>query len=190
MNAVPVSTSMTVEEFLARPAPATGHEELVEGELVVSFPTLAHQRVVVRLIQRIGTWIEAGADRGEVTIEIDTAAGRRSVLGPDVQWYAPGRELADPTTRPQPLGDLVAEVRSPSTWAIDVGPKKALYEREGVSELWLVDPTSRTVLVYRRQTPSSPGFDVAFDLADGDDLTSPLLDGFGLPLGDILGQRA
>ena len=37
--------------------------------------------------------------------------------------------------------DFVLEVASPNTWRDDVGPKRRLYERLGVREYWLHDPT-------------------------------------------------
>jgi Uma2 family endonuclease len=41
--------------------------------------------------------------------------------------------------------DLVAEVLSPATRAIDRGPRKNLYRRAGVPHLWLLDPEVETV---------------------------------------------
>jgi len=45
--------------------------------------------------------------------------------------------------------DWVCEVVSPSTGAIDRGQKMGVYAREAVSHLWIVDPTLRTLEVYR-----------------------------------------
>ncbi len=50
--------------------------------------------------------------------------------------------------------ELIAEVLSPATRAIDRGPRKNLYRRAGVPHLWLVDPITETVEIY--------------DLKDGD----------------------
>jgi len=73
-------------------------------------------------------------------------------------------------------------VRSPSTWRYDVGTKKRSYEREGISELWLVDIPVDTVLVFRRSYPVSAGFDVALELVAGEVLSTPLLPELGLDL--------
>lgn len=178
-------THMTLAEFLAIPESEPGHWQLVEGEVVVSFPTAAHQQAVENLLFALGLWRRAAPGRGRTLMEVDTTSGPDSRLGPDIQWYADGRELNDPFSRPQPLGDLIVEVRSPSTWAVDVGPKRALYERKGVQELWLVDPYSQTVLVFARSTPDAPAFDVVGELGGDEELTSPLLDGFALPVAEI-----
>lgn len=55
--------------------------------------------------------------------------------------------------RPQPIPDIAAEIRSPSTWRHDIGPKKAHYEQYGLPEPWLVDTAADEVIVYRRSTP-------------------------------------
>lgn len=178
MRPMRATTPMTVEEFLALPYPELGRQEFIGGELVMSDPDFDHQQVVIRLIRALGDHCDAGEDRGVPTINVDTAVGQE-VLQPDLQWYA------DPTRlrgRPEPIGDLVVEVRSPSTWARDVGVKRAAYERNGAQELWLVDHLSRTVLVYRRSTPEAPEFDVAFDLGEDDAIESPMLPGLRIPL--------
>lgn len=45
--------------------------------------------------------------------------------------------------------DWACEVISPSTGGVDRGRKMRIYAREGVGHLWLVDPTARTLEVYR-----------------------------------------
>lgn len=41
--------------------------------------------------------------------------------------------------------DWLAEVASPSTAALDRGPKLAAYAREGVPHVWIIDPIARTL---------------------------------------------
>jgi len=55
--------------------------------------------------------------------------------------------------------------------------------------LWLADTASRTRLVYRRSRPDA-GFDVALELGADETLTSPLLPGFAVPVGDLLSAAA
>jgi Uma2 family endonuclease len=81
--------------------------------------------------------------------------------------------------------DLVVEIRSPSTWRCDIGVKKANYERHGARELWLVDTAADVVFVFRRSRARAPRFDVSVDLGAGETLTSPLLPGFALAVGEI-----
>lgn len=180
---MPASTGperMSVVEFLARPEPETGHYELIDGELVVSWPTYAHERAALNLAAELRSWRRAEPGRGRISLAIDSRAGEASIVGPDLQWWAAGRVLPSETTRPWPLGDLVVEVRSPSTWAVDVGRKRTIYEEQGVQELWLVDPLSETILIFARSAPEAAGFDRARDLGPEDVLDSPLMPGFSV----------
>jgi Uma2 family endonuclease len=45
--------------------------------------------------------------------------------------------------------DWIAEVLSPSTARYDRTTKLRAYERAGVPEVWLIDPTERNVTIYR-----------------------------------------
>ena len=77
---------------------------------------------------------------------------------------------------------ICVEIRSPGTWRYDIGAKKSAYERAGLPELWLVDDVARCVLVFRRSAPSAATFDIALELSAEDELSSPQLPGFVLPL--------
>lgn len=176
---------MTAAEFLELPERTTARRrELLDGEVVVNEPTPLHQLVVRRLLTALGTWTDSAPARGFVTLNIDTLVDETTVLVPDVQWYADGRDLPALDRPPWPLGDLVIEVRSPSTWHRDVGRKRAVYERNGVRELWLVDPPAASVVVLGR-TSGSAAFDETAEV-DGDAaLTSPLLPGFSVPVASL-----
>lgn len=190
MNSMPASTvpqRMSVEEFLAlAPDPwSASTYELVDGEVVVDDPTFAHQRAALNLAAELRSWRRGAPGRGRVSLNIDTVAGERSILKPDVQWWADGRELPDPNTRPYPLGEIVAEVRSPSTWAVDVGRKRSTYEQEGVAELWFIDPFSGTVLVFARSTAGTRMYDLTRELGAEELLESPLLPDFSVAVGSL-----
>ncbi len=45
--------------------------------------------------------------------------------------------------------NLVVEVLSPTSGKYDLGPKRSVYARTGVEELWIVDPARRTLALYR-----------------------------------------
>jgi len=186
---VPAPTRMTAEEFLAMPREETLRYELIDGELLVlSRPKPLHQAAVTSLLFEIELWIRCGGSRGFVTIDIDTGVDDWTVLAPDLQWYAADRDRPPLDEAPWPLGDLVIEVRSPSTWHIDVGRKRQIYEREGVRELWLVDPPARSVLVFRRTAAHAASFDDAAEVSAGEQLTSPLLPGFSADVAELFGR--
>jgi Uma2 family endonuclease len=45
--------------------------------------------------------------------------------------------------------DLVVEVLSPGTSRLDKQVKMPIYREAGIPEYWLVDPESRTVVIYQ-----------------------------------------
>ncbi len=83
------------------------------------------------------------------------------------------------------MPDLAVEARSPSTLRYDIGAKKAAYERNGLAELWLVDPVAEDLFAFRRTSPMVGLFDVALERGRGDTLTSPQLPGFAVALATI-----
>ena len=184
-----VAQRMTVAEYLER-EDLPRWTNLIDGEVVVNEPRTLHQRVMVDLLVALTLWCRAAAGRGEVTMPIDVELDEHNCFAPDVLWYRAGSRAGLPTRRPQPLPDIAVEIRSPSTWRYDIGPKKRRYEQHGLPELWLVDTDADEVLVFRRSTPRAPEFDVSLELARGDDLTSPLLPGFALPLDELFGREA
>ena len=191
MTAMTVAQRMTAEEFLALrdELPIYPHD-LVEGELVVSSPRLPHQEILIRIQVALRNWSDGSPDRGLVLPHIDIPIDDRNVYEPDALWYAQSRRPSREDPGPYPVPDLAVEVRSPSTWRYDVGAKKAGYERKGVRELWLVDIAADTVLVFRRSAPDAPTFDVSLELAAGDVLASPLLEGFELPLDRLFADES
>ena len=47
------------------------------------------------------------------------------------------------------MPDLVVEILSKSSQKFDLGPKRSVYARAGVDELWIIDPAKRTFALYR-----------------------------------------
>ncbi|MGH9280921.1 MAG: Uma2 family endonuclease [Acidimicrobiales bacterium] len=161
---------MTADEFLA--LPPDRRSQLIDGEIVVSDPVLRHNRIQMALYRDLADWLDTQPGWGEAGIGCNVRIDEQSVFVPDV-WFVseadrPGRD-AKWFDRPP---DLVAEVRSPSTWRYDTGTKKAAYFRTGVTELWLLDTETDTVLVFRR--------DESVEVVAGEQLTTPLLPGLAI----------
>lgn len=159
--------------------------QLIEGEIVVSEPKPLHALLQIRLASALHDWVEGSEGRGLAIMPTSVRMNEYNVYGPDVLWFREGRIPADLSKYPEHVPDLCVEIRSPGTWRFDVGAKKRVYEDGGLPELWLVDDTSDSVLVYRRSRADAPTFDVALELTQGEALTSPLLPDFGLPLDEL-----
>ena len=186
MTAVPVAERLTAEEFLKLPVPERGRPwNLVAGEVVVSEPTAVHGDVVGNLLFALESWARAAPGRGRVAVPRDVRIDDFNVFAPDILWYAEGRIPRRDAPPPYPMPDLAVEVRSPSTWRYDIGPKKAGYERHGLPELWLVDTAAEELLAFRRSTAKAPAFDEVLELERDQCLTSPRLPAFALELADL-----
>jgi Uma2 family endonuclease len=183
MEAMTVTDRVTSAQYLAMDTPRGTN--LVDGEVVLSDPRRLHQQVQVRLVSALHVWCTGASGRGEVTTPIEVLLDDGNVFAPDLLWYRSDRDLPPADVRPQPLPDIAAEIRSPSTWRYDIGAKKARYEEHGLPELWLIDTAADEVLVFRRSAPGARAFDVAEELSRGDTLTSPLLPGFVLALEEL-----
>ena len=186
---MPIAHPMTADEFLARPETRRSlREELIAGELVVHEPLPLHQIVTGDILGALMLWTREAPQRGLAILPLDVQLDDRNVYAPDVLWYAEGRAPGRDGGRPSPVPDIAVEVRSPSTWRDDVRTKKAVYERRGLPELWLVDTVAECVLVFRRSNPPAARFDVTVEFGRAATLTSPLLPGFALAIADLFGD--
>lgn len=169
---------ITAEEFLADDYPVGS--ELVDGVAHTNDPAFLHQEIVFRLLQAFGAWIRSDVGHGHAGFGGTWVLDDRHVYKPDAWW----RAVRPRGTRNDGPPDLAVEVRSPGTWALDVGPKLRRYEAAGTTELWLVDPPAASVLVFRRDG-SGAGFAAAVEIGGAEALSSPLLPGFALTPADL-----
>lgn len=128
--------------------------ELVDGNLRVSPAGSRHGHVCVQLIIRLGTFV------GERRLGhlFDSSTGFRLPNGnvrlPDVAFVAAGRFEG----RGLPEGfspvppDLAVEVLSPDDRERAVLDKVGDYLEAGVRLVWVIDPRSKSALVYRSLT--------------------------------------
>lgn len=174
-----VSThQMSADDYLATADSRPRHTELIDGTVVMNEPKMTHARAQTRMIHYLHTWIDAGEGRGYVSVPMDIVVDDRNVFAPDVWWVGEHRRPAADQVDLGGLPDLVVEIRSPSTWARDLGVKLPAYEAAGVAEAWFVDTEARSVLVFRRSRSDYPTFDRTAEVDADSALTSPLLEGF------------
>lgn len=172
--------SMTAADYLATPEGRPGSEELICGTVVVNEPQLIHMRAQQEVHFALMTCVRAGRARGMVGLPADVRIDDSNVFAPDVWWVAEERKPGPGSRLLDGVPDLVVEVRSPSTWARDLGVKLPAYEAARVPEAWFVDTAARSVLVFRRSGAVTPTFDIRFEVSAEDDLVSPMLSDFTL----------
>jgi Uma2 family endonuclease len=176
-----VAERLTADDYLARDDPR--RTELIDGAVVVNEPGILHQRVCGLIYRALAAWTQGADGRGTASLPLNVALDADNVLAPDVLWFDGDLPL-DAANAPR-VPDLAVEVRSPTTWRFDIGRKRDLYERHGVRELWLVDPYSRSVLVFRRATPEAP-FATPLEVLAEETIGSPQLPGFAAVVGELI----
>jgi Uma2 family endonuclease len=140
---------ITAEAFFALPEtnlPA----ELIDGIILqMTAPELDHQDTTGNfffLLKLLSQEIGGKAYIAPVNVEFD----EYNVPQPDVLWLAPDSKCK-PDGKKRLVGapDLIIEVLSPSTARKDKTDKFLLYEKYGVREYWLTDPSRQQVEVWR-----------------------------------------
>ena len=174
----------TVEDLLALPGEA--RVELIEGHLIEMSP--AHKRhgvITSRMDRRLGRYFDAHAGTGDVWtgdtgfIVSQTPA---TVCVPDLAILSPEQLAfgeADETPEYMPFVPVIpVEIKSPNDTEAEIARKLSLYLEAGALEVWWVRPAHKTITIHRP--------DGSIDLLRvGDTLTSDVLPGFRLELGDL-----
>jgi Uma2 family endonuclease len=160
--------------------------ELIDGEhYVTPSPNNKHQRVSVDLTVMIGGWLETHPIGRIYHAPFDVVFSNFDVVEPDLLYMSASR-MATILTPQHVRGapDLVIEIASPGTRARDATIKRALYERAGVLEYWIIDPEIDVIRIYGQAGKVSLR-PVELSRDNGDVLTTPLLPGLELPLARI-----
>ena len=119
------------------PSPSRTHQELV-GALYYELCRALEGRSVCVYVAPFDVRLPK-SDESDDKIE--------TVIQPDVFIVCDREKTDERGVRGAP--DWLAEVLSPSTASYDQSVKIPLYERAGVSEVWLIHPTDRTLAIYR-----------------------------------------
>ncbi len=171
---------LTYADYVRIPDDGFRHE-IIEGEEFMNpAPSPDHQGVVASLVAILDAHVR-GNKRGRVLpAPTDVILSRHDVVQPDVLFVSTER-----LSRIRPDGihgapDLVVEILSPSTAAVDRGRKLALYERSGAREYWIVDLAAQFVEIHefgsRRRTRTHRA-DQSFE--------SALFPGLSVRVGDL-----
>ena len=169
-----------------QPSSDINHYELLGGRIVMTPPAgFPHGAIEASLCQALGQHIrsrELGIVNGS-SAGYDLPSG--DTVEPNVSFISPATLAAGPAPEIgkfyKLVPDLVVEILSPATSARDGSEKKAIYERNGVDEYWIVDPRSRNVTVFHLEA----GKYGAPTIIHAGSLTSRVLPGLSLQLEDL-----
>lgn len=125
--------------------------ELIDGEMfMMATPMTIHQRILVRLILKIGSYIENNKGNCELLpapFGVYIKKDDRNYVEPDISVICHEDKLDEKGCHGAP--DWVIEIVSPSSRKMDYVRKTALYQETGVREYWIVDPQKEMVTIYR-----------------------------------------
>jgi Uma2 family endonuclease len=150
----PARRRATYDDVLA--APPNMVAEVVFGTLHTHpRPAIRHAIAGTRLGNVLGRAFDSDGDGPGGWLLIDEPelhlGAEPDILVPDIAGWRSERFEAVPEDAKW-IGvapDWVCEVLSPSTAALDRGEKMAVYLRERVRHVWLIDPVAQTLEVYR-----------------------------------------
>lgn len=146
------TTGLTYEDLAAlqeRPENEFLRLELIDGELFVSpTPTDRHQRVSSNAVYAFEQFVRPRHLGAVYAAPLTVRFSDGSVVEPDILYLS--RERADLLSGGMVNGapGLVIEILSRSTKRHDLVKKKALYERFGVPEYWIMDYDAYDVAIF------------------------------------------
>ena len=175
-GAPPGPVKMTLEEFLE--SDLEGYE-YVEGELIPKMPTsLNHGKIISKLLLRLLPHVYENELGDVYPADTGFRVGER-LLVPDIAFVSTAR-IPDDMDKASPIPpDLAVEVVSPTDVLSRLVEKAFAYLEAGTQLVWVVEPKSKTVMVYRSET------DIKL-LTRNDTLTGEdVVEGFSCPVVEL-----
>ena len=129
--------------------------EIINGEAVMMAPpTRIHQEILMELSRQLANFLEGKKCKvypAPFAVRLfekdgDTPENVDTMVEPDISVVCDSSKLDDAGCKGAP--DLIMEILSPSTMRHDRFTKFNLYQRAGVREYWIVDPSSKSVQVF------------------------------------------
>jgi Uma2 family endonuclease len=171
-------TLMTAEQFDALPQEEGRRWELLDGELIeMSMATARHNLIQLRLGAAMLAWLEKD-DLGAALTTTEFAF-QENRFQPDVAVLLKEKWTQADQNRGLLLviPDITVEIVSPSESARNLDRKIRTYRTCGVSEVWIIYHEAKHMYVH-----AASGIRELFDT---DNLETPLLPGWSLPLASL-----
>ena len=178
-------TKLTYEDFLLFPDDGRRHE-LIDGEhFVTPSPATRHQELSVRLTVALANHFAEHGGGKVFHAPFDCVFTAHDIVEPDVIVVLTNQLDILTEKHIQGAPALLVEILSTSSRRRDRGKKRALYERVGVREYWVVDPDRDRIEVFGRDDDRGFRSRATLNAAATDPLITPLLPGFSLSLADL-----
>lgn len=132
--------------------------QVIEGDLIMSpSPRTLHQVVAGNIHFIIRQHLNSHPIGHVFLAPLDVFLTEINVYQPDLIFVAEERKSIVTEKGIEGAPNLVVEILSESTARFDKGPKRKIYARTGVQDLWLIDPEVKLIQVYRlAEDPETP----------------------------------
>jgi Uma2 family endonuclease len=148
---------ITRHEYAMIPVGAPNHQ-LIEGDLVMApSPGSFHQDILLNLATLMRDYLRKHPVGKIYVAPLDTYLSDINVYQPDLLFIRKENSGIIEEHGIEGAPDLAIEILSKSTAKYDFGPKRSVYARTGVEELWIIDPAKKTLALFRlAENPDTP----------------------------------
>ncbi len=160
--------------------------EFINGEIIVHAPSAyQHWSVLSSIASIISIYVHA-RNLGSVGIAKVMIGLERNDYEPDLVFFPEEKaEQFDEEQEIFPAPDLVVEILSKETEAIDRGIKKMDYAANGIPEYWIVNPERQTIEQYLLFLPKDGVYSPAKIYRIYDEIESRAIQGFKIPIAAV-----
>ena len=139
----------TVDEFFDL-VPDGQKADLIDGVIYMASPDSPRNAALTYFVHLlIRGWTRSHGGGKVYESRVAYVLGPRTSPEPDVAFIAPHRLQIIRDTRVDGAPDIAVEIVATESQSRDYGNKKALYERSGVREYWIIDPLQRRCEFHR-----------------------------------------
>lgn len=175
----------SIEEFRSLPESSL-HIEYINGEIIMApSPTVTHQSLARNIFRALDKFVNKKMPGGLFFSPLDVTLPSGDVVQPDIFFLSEddaNKATEDDRVRCVPL--LAVEILSPGSVTHDTITKRALYEKNGVREYWIVDVDKRSIaqLVLHKKHYALT------ELGERDTIRGAVLNGFEMNVGELIGM--
>ena len=159
--------------------------QIIGGELYMTpAPTPYHQEISLNIAMTLREFVNEHLSGKIYTAPIDVILSMTDVVQPDLVFVAKDRLNIITKKNIVEAPDLVIEILSENTESIDRKKKMDLYEKHGVKEYWIVDPSQKIIEQFAIKENS---FKLHATISKTQKLSAVVLDGFTLTADQVFG---
>ena len=139
---------LTVEDYRLLPD-AGPRYQLIEGDLYMApAPNRYHQEISGNIFLLLAKYLEKHPIGKLYTAPFDVYFDEINVHQPDLVFVSKKNRPILTYAGAEGAPDFLVEILSPKTAELDKKPKRRVFARSGVKELWIIDPDAMLVHVY------------------------------------------